>query len=342
MHKFEIIYHRIMDGMRTNHVRDVPAFEFIVQEWLFHLEQEVRNTMGLNPSNPQHWSDISKFIAQQINEQLRMLHIYNSSVANALHTYYVAVHQVNEPMIAAAAGWLMGTPDLPSKLCKELNMRETIDKDNAFDFLQTMATLVVHIGYTGLIVICDEAEVIRGISRPDSRYAACENISSLMDKTAQGEFAHCGFIFAATENLFREELHSLASYRPITGRLRHERVKRKGAAEQQPLILLKGFDEHRLYEIALNVRNVHGLAYNWNPTERLTNGLLQQLVKETAAQFGEKLETIPRGFLKVFIDILDALEQNPHYSAAEVLARGIDAGRIEEIEREEAHLLNHR
>ena len=39
--------------------------------------------------------------------------------------------------------------------------------------------------------------------------------------------------------------------------------------------------------------------------------------------------------------MLDALEQNPHCSAAEVLAQGIDAGRVEEIEREEAHLLNH-
>jgi P-loop Domain of unknown function (DUF2791) len=340
LQKFEIIYHRVMDGMRTDHIRDVPAFEFIVQEWLFRLEQEVQDTMGLNPSNPQHWSEISRIIAQQINEQLLRLHIYNSSMASALHAYYVAVHQVNEPMIAAAAGWLKGEPDLPSEQCKELRIRESIDKDNAFDFLQAMTTLVVHSGYTGLIVICDEVEMIRSISRPDSHYAACENISLLMDKTAQGEFAHCGFIFAATGNLFREDLQGIASYRPLPGHLKRERVKRGATDEQQPLILLKGFDQPKLYEIALNVRSVHGVAYDWDPTERLTDGLLQQLVKETAARFGEKFETIPRGFLKVFIDILDTLEQNPHQSAAEVVAQGIDADRIEEIEREEAHLLN--
>jgi hypothetical protein len=341
LHKFEIFYHRIVDGMRTDHIRDVPAFEFIVQEWLFHLEQEVRDATGLNPSNPQHWGEISGVIAQQINAQLQGLHIYNSSVANALHGYYVAVHQVNEPMIAAAAGWLKGEPDLPSALCKELRIQESIDKDNAFDFLQAMATLVVHIGYTGLIVICDEAEMIRGISRPDNRYAACENISLLMDKTAQREFAHCGFIFAATENLFREDLRGIVSSRPLPGRLKRERVKREAIDGQRPVILLKGFDQPKLYEIALNVRGVHGIAYDWDPTERLTDGLLQQLVREAAAQFGEKFKAIPRGFLKVFVDILDALEQNPHCSAAEVLARGIDAGRVEEVEREEAHLLNH-
>ena len=40
MHKFEVFYQSIVDGMRTDHFRDVPAFEFIVQEWLFNLEQD--------------------------------------------------------------------------------------------------------------------------------------------------------------------------------------------------------------------------------------------------------------------------------------------------------------
>jgi hypothetical protein len=132
-------------------------------------------------------------------------------------------------------------------------------------------------------VICDEAEMIRGISRPDNRYAACENISLLMDKTAQREFAHCGFIFAATENLFREDLRSIASPRPLSGRLKRERVKREAIDGQRPVILLKGFDQPKLYEITLNVRGVHGIAYDWDPTERLTDGLSQQLVREAAA-----------------------------------------------------------
>jgi hypothetical protein len=341
LHKFEVIYHRIMDGMRTDHVRDVPAFEFIVQEWLFHLEQEVRSNMDLNPSNPQHWSEVARIIEQQINEQLLSLHIYDSSMANALHGYYVGAQQANAPMVAAAAGWLKGEPNVSTELCKELSLGESIDKDNAFHFLQAMATLVVHIGYAGLIVICDEAEMIRSISRPDSRNAAYENISFLMEKTAQGEFAHCGFIFAATEDLFHEDFRGIASYHPSSGRLQAGSIKRLTPDDQQPLILLKGFDHPKLYEITLKVRCVHGIACDWNPTERLTDGLLRQLVEEVAVRYGEKFGTIPRGFLRVFVDILDALEQNPHISAAEVLAADIDADRIEEIEREEAHLLNH-
>jgi hypothetical protein len=58
LHRFEVIYHRIMDGMRTNHFREVPAFEFIVQEWLFNLEKEAQRSMGLNPLNQEHRVEI--------------------------------------------------------------------------------------------------------------------------------------------------------------------------------------------------------------------------------------------------------------------------------------------
>ena len=53
-HKFEVIYHQILEGMRTDHFRDVPAFEFIIQEWLFTLEKDVQREKGLNPLNPDH------------------------------------------------------------------------------------------------------------------------------------------------------------------------------------------------------------------------------------------------------------------------------------------------
>jgi adenosylhomocysteinase len=340
-HRFEVIYHRIMEGMRTDHFRDVPAFDFIVQEWLFNLEKEVQRSMGLNPLNPEHRGEISKIVAHQINEQLAKLRIYDSSFANALHGYYGASQQANEVVATAAVGWLKGDPNVPAELRKEFNIRGSVDKDNAFNFLQAMAALVVHIGYAGLIVIFDEAELIRGISRTDSRNAAYENIRFLMDKTAQGEFAHCGFILAGTEDLFNDELRGVASYQALYDRLKPERGRRRTKDFRQPLIPLAGFDHGKLHEVALRVRQVHGIAYAWDAIERLPDESLKRLIEETVTRFGEKFKTAPRGFLKGLVDILDELEQNPQSTAAEILTAGIDADRVEEVEREEAHLLDH-
>lgn len=341
LHKFEVIYHRIMNGMRTDHFRDVPALEFIVQEWLFNLEKEVQSSMGLNPANPEHHGKISRIVEQQINEQLLGLHIYDSSLANAMRAYYVASQQGNELIATAAASWLKGESNVSAELCKECDIRGPIGQDNAFDFLQAMAALVVHIGYAGLIVLCDEADLVRGISRPDSRNAAYENIRFLMDKTARGEFAHCGFMFAGTADLLHDDLRGVASYQALYDRLKPGRVKRQTKDHQQPLIPLEGFDQRKLHEVARKVRDVHGIAYGWDPGGRLTDERLKQLVEDTAVRFGEKFKTMPRGLLKGLVDILDELEQSPQHSAAEVLAAGIDGDCIEEIEREEAHLLDY-
>jgi hypothetical protein len=340
LHKFEVIYHRIMEGMRTDHFREVPAFEFIVQEWLFNLEKEVQRSMGLNPLNPEQRGEIATVVAHQINAQLAKLRIYDRSFANALRGYYAASQQGNEVLAAAAVGWLKGDPNIPTELRKECNIRGSVEKDNAFNFLQAMAALLVHIGYAGLIILFDEAELIRGISRTDSRNAAYETIRLLMDRTTQGEFAHCGFIFAGTADLFNDELRGVASYQALYARLKPEPGKQRTQDFRQPLIALEGFDEVKLQEVALKVRWVHGIAYGWEPAERLSDELLKRLLEETARRFGEKLNTVPRGFLKVVVDILDELKQSPQLSAAEVVAKGINADRIKAVEREEAHLLD--
>jgi hypothetical protein len=50
---------------------------------------------------------------------------------------------------------------------------------------------------------------------------------------------------------------------------------------------------------------------------------------------------VPRGFLKVLVDILDELRRYPQTSAVEVVRSGMDPDRIEEVEREDVHLLDH-
>jgi hypothetical protein len=340
LHRLEVIYRRIMESMRTEHFRNVPAFEFIVQEWLFNLEKDAQRGRGLNPLTLEHRSEISQVVAQQINEQLATLRIHDTSFANALRGYYMASQQGNEAVATAAVGWLKGEANVPVELRREFNIRGSVDKDNALSFLRAIAALIVHIGYAGLIVLFDEAELIRGITRTDSRNAAYENIRLLMDKTAQGEFAHCGFLFAGTEDLFNDDLRGVPSYQALHDRLKPERGKRRAKDFRQALIELEGFDKSRLAEVAVKVRDVHGMAYGWQAAEYLTDELLARLIDDVGARFGDKFKTVPRGFLKILVDILDELEQSRHLGAVELLASGAYADRIEDVEREEVHLLD--
>jgi adenosylhomocysteinase len=338
LHRFDVMYRRIMDAMRTVHFREVPAFEFLVQEWLLNLETEVQRSMGLNPLNAIHRGKMSTIIAQQIGEQLAKLRIYDRSFANAVRGYYEASKQGNDAVASAAIDWLKGEANIPAAVRQDFQIRGSMDQDNAFNFLQAMAALVVHIGYAGLLVILDEADSIRTIARPDSRDAAYENIRFLVDKTALGEFAHCGFMLAGTEDLYSDLLRSMAALPAQHDRLEPERAGDRTQAWQHSLLVLEGFDYVKLHEVARRVRRMHGIADGWNPLQRLPDDALERLIAQTAAHFGEKFVTVPRGFLKGLVDILDALHHSSPASAASILATGIDVERIEAVEQEETHL----
>ena len=79
-------------------------------------------------------------------------------------------------------------------LGKEFHVHGNVDSGNTSNFLRAMVALVVHIGYAGPIVIFEEAELLSGMSCPDSRHAASENRRSLLDQTAQAELPRWGFI----------------------------------------------------------------------------------------------------------------------------------------------------
>jgi adenosylhomocysteinase len=264
--------------------------------------------------------------------------IYDTSFANAFRGYYVASQQHNQLVANAALGWLKGDPNIPASLRKEFNIRGSVDKDNAFQFLQAISSLLLSMGYAGVVVIFDEAELIRGISRTDSRNAAYENIRLLLDKTAQNELKQHLFLFAGTEDLFNDELRGIPSYQALHDRIKLERGKRKTKDLRHPLIPLEGFDRQRLVEVAKKVRRVHGVAYGWQPEQKVTDALIEYFVEETVQRFGEKFKTIPRGFLKVFVDILDMIEQHPEIDPLQEIRNIEHADTMEAIEREEARL----
>jgi hypothetical protein len=333
-HKADAIYRRIIEGMRTDHVRHVPAFEFIVQEWLFNLQQD----MGWHAADVPRSTALSQRIEQAIEAQLLAQQIHHRSFIHALRTYYVGSHQGREAMAAAAVDWLMGRTKVSQELPNECGISEAIDKTNAFELLQAIARLIVHAGYAGLIVICDEAERIGCLARRDNRYAAYENMRRLIESTAQGAFPHCGFIFAAAEEFFHDSLWGIASYPNLSRYLDHGRSSRPRRGPQLPLIALEGFNRSQLYQLALKVRESHAIAYDWIPQEWLTDALLMGLIEQTEEHFGEHLKTAPRGFLKSLVDLLDELQENPHIPVTEVLVKGFDPNRIEEVERDETHL----
>jgi adenosylhomocysteinase len=111
-HRFAVIYHRIMEGLRTEHFQDIPALEFILEQWFAHLEKKIQRSMGLDPLQPKHRAQIAMAVEQQIDVHLTNLRIYDPSLANALRGYYMAVPYGND--LVATGRRLTGSKGHPT------------------------------------------------------------------------------------------------------------------------------------------------------------------------------------------------------------------------------------
>ncbi len=343
MNRMETVYSKIISGVRTKDHKNVPAFDFILQEWLFKLETKVQKENNLNPMNNEDREKIGNYIAQEINEQLENIRHFDSSLANAIRGYYEAVRTQNKEIEISALGWIKGEANISPKHKLKFNVKGGVNKDNALNFLKSINQLMVNIGYKGMLIIFDELELIRNV-RHDLRSAAFENIRYLCDLTAKEELPNCYFIFAGTEDLYQDEVKGIPSYQALHARIKSDNSFLKGKVKdiRAPLVYLDNFDEQRLVEVSNKVIKAHELAYEWDSKGRITLWVIEKLINRVANKFG-KISSVPRGYLKSFVDLLDITEQNKDFDPEKDFINNDrlenEFLEIEEIEKKEAQLV---
>ena len=338
--KFENVYSKIVAGMRTKNYRDTPAFEYILQEWLNQLEEKIRYKEDLNPLDPEDREKLNRLINQEIEETLQNVSAFSSSFVNAIRGYYYASKNRENKVKNAAIGWLKGEENIPAKIKKKFNVKGKINKENALNYLKAIVKLIVELDYSGLVVIIDEAEMIYNIARKDFRNEAYENLRKIVDSTMNQELSNVFFLFTATEFFFTDEERGMASYQALSQRL--DSIDRRDYKDlRKPIISLDGLDKIQLIKMAYIIRDIHSRVFNWNAVDRLKDKQIKIMVDQMVNRFGQEIKTLPREFLKVFIDELDLLQQNYDYHLdQESLNKAVD--KIEDLSQEdqgESHVI---
>ncbi len=331
--KLENVYFKIVDGMRTCNYRDIPAFEYILQEWLNRLEEKIRYDEELNPLNPDDQQKLNRVMDKEIEKVLQSVGAYSASFTNAIRGYYQAFKNRENDVKNGAVGWLKGEKNIPHQLKKQFNVKGNISKENALNFLNAIVNLIVEIEYAGLVVVIDEAEMIHNITRSDFRNEAYENLRKIVDGTMNNEFNNTFFLFAGTETFFTDEERGIPSYQALSERIAS--IEKEGFKDlRRPVISLSGFDREQLTEVSYKVRDIHSKVYNWEANKKMTNEVVDNLIDRMMTRFDIEIKTLPREFLKVFIDELDLLQQNPGYNLQdESLDKAVK--RVEELSKEE-------
>src|SRR5690625_4901848 len=335
LHKFEVLYRRIMDGMRIKDNKNVPAFTFLLEEWLLRIEDKVIDIHDLDPDEDREQFNIE--MAKQIELELQVIGAIAASFSNVIRAFYTAKYNGNTAISQAAVAWLKGDK-VPRQYKNELNVTGEVTRDNAFEFFRALLHMIKATGYQGLLILFDEVETVQKLMTRQMRDNAYENLRLFIDEADNNGFPKCYFLYTGTNELMDSErgIKSLERF--------HQRLKvEKDDAFRnlrQPVIYLKSFDKEKLTLVAKKVRNIHAEVFNWNAIDKVTDAFLEGLVHDMTTGFGGDLEIKPRGFLRTLIDILDKSEMYDTYIPEEQFELNTEIRQlVEENENESAHII---
>lgn len=336
LNKFEEVYKKIIENMRTPENKKVPALPIIIEEWLLKMEEIICDVNDIDPIDDEEV--FLEEMEKRIEIELTELGKVSSNFGNALRTYYKAKIVGDNVTSQAVLGWLKGEK-VSLSLKKTMNVAINLEKSNAILFLKAINMLLKSAGYSGLVIILDELETVRNYIKKSSRDEAYENLRYFVDGVDGNGFENCFFLYSGTTELMETE-RGFKSLEPLYQRIRVEKED-KFRNLRQPVIYLKEFNNSKLFEVSEKVRDLHGKAHGWNPINKVTDEFINKFISDKTTAFNKEIEISPRGYLRVLIDILDKAETYDEYwPEKEFKFDDKIKKELQETEKEEAHILN--
>lgn len=291
--KFDSFYVEVMGhletGSKTEHKG--TSFEEIFENWI----------KGIKKANT----------SQDITSVISSLNEFNTAFSMVLVTYIRAKIGNNPELAQIAASWIKGDKNVSYELKKQLGVKGSVDIENAVSIFRGFATLLGLIGYSGLIILVDELEIVMN-NRVDTRMRTYANMRYIMDACGTGEFEKCGFIFAGTQELFANEEKGFKSYAALSQRIGSTMTGGKNEMSnlRQPIMTLTSFEPLEYHSITEKIMALHCRHYGYNVLVEVETIHQLTLIECTKMSRGEPI-TI-RNFLKKLLEVLDLMEKKPN------------------------------
>lgn len=293
--KFDGLYTEIMSSLEIDSLfhNKGTSFEEIFDKWL----KDIKKGKGLNEGSKDIYSVITK------------LNDYNNAFAMVLLIYIRAKINNEYELSNIAASWIKGDKNIPYELKKKLNIKGSIDIENAMNIFRGFLFLISLIGYSGMVILIDELELIMN-NRSDTRLKTYSNLRYIMDSCGAGEFENCCFIFAGTDELFNNAEKGIKSYDALNQRIGYNITNAKGSifSIRNPLIELKEFSNNDFLSLTEKMINLHEDHYSHRVPVDIST--IYNLVIIECNKVNKEKITI-RNYLKKLLEILDLIEQNP-------------------------------
>jgi hypothetical protein len=290
--------------------REEKGIEVLIDCW---VERRIRQ-FGAEPG-----SDVPDIVQNQIEQQIGGLWkgAPDQQMATALQT-------ISQRLLKTRCGarenvadselisWVRGG-NIRSSALKGMGLFEPVRDENAFRRLKTVISFLrSRMGYKGFFISFDEGTRTSSFRRGSVKQKqAIENLLTMINQNADGEFGGVMFLYAATPD-FRSEV--ISTYRALQDRIGTKAFSK--GSPQVPLINIEDTNsEDVIVSIGERLLSVFSKAYGltW---DRATQ--TQNMRKIIAAQKAALFETPkPRFFVYQFCRFLESQREAQHAISAE-------------------------
>ncbi len=268
---FEEVYAKLVDRIITPE-ESVDGLSFVLERWAHER------------------ADLDE---ETVYRQLRRVAGMPIELRTALLVYWRAVATRSPDALATLTDlrtWLGGAkPSYSQK--KRLSITSEIGRTKAGDMLRGLMGLFKELGYSGLVVLLDEAEAITSLTRMSDRDTANENIRSIIDNADLSPGFY--FVFATTPSFLDPgSPKGAATYQALYRRIR-DPLGGQGTSLERTIIELPPLSRPQYRDLAHRIRSLVE-ASRGGTQSPITDEQIDRLADYAHDRASEQLSTLVR------------------------------------------------
>jgi hypothetical protein len=309
-HKFDELYRKVVGALSTPACPQ-GALGDILDRWIGSLEEGLVD-LGVSEDEP----DFDKKVLAKLDEQLAGLTQGRApaDMTRAVHTIFNLKQQGKLQEASALISWLSGSENVAVSIKNLAQLKGDISSGDALAYLRGILEIIKSAGYSGLLIVIDEAETILRM-RSDARQKSLNAIRQIVD--AAKDFPGLFWVFTGTPTFF-DDRRGVKGLEPLYDRIKFESFG--GVASlRQPQLDLKPFDRDRLIKVAVKVRALHPDLSPEQAEARIPRAFIEQLADKVTEGFRGDVGVVPRQFLRTFANIVDIIATDPDQDPFQLL-----------------------
>lgn len=308
-------YRELMQNISTKIRPDGGALAPILEAWINTIQNQVAQDTGMRPNDHNFDDQVESRILEAVKNTEGLVHGF--TFATVITNYWRGYRLDDADKKSAALRWLRGEFENKTDAKSTLSAKDIIDDDSWYDYIKLFAKFVSDIGYTGLLILLDEAVHLYKINHTMSRQNNYDKLLAMFNDTMQGKAEHLGIYLGGTPNFLEDPRRGLFNDQAWQRRTAKSRFTKNFQDTSGPVIQLETLTQSEILKLLQQLAEVHATHYGYK--RNITDSQFNDFVQELVNRLGAEVLLTPGEIVRDFISVLNILQQNSDTSFEQLI-----------------------